>query len=262
MNNGRGAINQQTMGQASGLFQKAQREADAPNIVRLSTADGGVAGKYPIQLGSADPDDIRIALRQQVVTGSGEVPGIGIAVAGDREFDYLQRKKEEVFYSQFLGFINAQADLANPASAAWWFERFPFLKEKRLEEINREAEKQKRLAQIQVTGPQNEDDFFLLYMIQQGLVSKPTLPLTKLYADATYDTNRTNFTKGMFSPLSQKPGVDGGIGLPGQVNAVPYWNNPLRQTGGRGGIAGRPLPQDGSMTLTTPSTYNALFPKV
>lgn len=262
MNNGRGAINQQVINQASGLFQKAQREADANNVVRIATQDLGVAGRYPIQLGSADPEDVRIALRQQNIGANGVVAGnMGIALAGDREFEYLQRKKEEVFYSQFLSYINAQADLSNPATAAWWFERFPFLKEKRLEEINREAEKQKRMAQIQVTGPQNEDDFFLMYLVKQGLVSLPTEPLTKLWETTRYDTNRTNYTKGMFSPLSVNPqaGIADAVGLPTATGTVPYFNNPFEfDYGNQDGIR-RTLA--GNNVLPTPAAnYNALRP--
>lgn len=229
MNNGRGAINQTVIQQSKQLFGRAQQESDAGNILRLQTADSGIAGKYPIQLGSADPEDVRIALRQNVVKKDGQVEGMGIAIAGDREFDYLQRKKEDVFYSQFLAYINAQADLGNPASAAWWFERFPFLKEKRLEEINRESEKQKRLAQIQVTGPQNEDDFFLMYMLQQGLIAKPTKPLTEMYSEARYNDNTTNFNRGLFSPLSRAPTPEG---LPKVLTGVPTWRNPLLQPDG------------------------------
>lgn len=250
--NGRGAINPQVINQAKQVYQRAQSQADANNVVKLRTYDAnGIAGQYPIQLGSADDYDIRAALKQSSINEKGVVstPGggaMGIAIAGDKDFDYLQRKKEEVFYSQFLASINAQADLSNPASAAWWFERFPFLKEKRLEEINREAEKQKRLAQIQVTGPQNEDDFFLLYMIDQGLVAKPHLPLTKMYQDPRYATNTTNFTKGLFSPLSYLPGENGGLepkgreqrGMPNTIRSLPRWNDPLQNNGGRGVVAG------------------------
>lgn len=251
--NGRGAINPQVINQAKQVYQRAQSQADANNVVQLRTKDStGIAGQYPIQLGSADDYDIRAALKQSTINATGVVEtetgaSMGIAIAGDRDFDYLQRKKEEVFYSQFLASINAQADLSNPASAAWWFERFPFLKEKRLEEINREAEKQKRMAQIQVTGPQNEDDFFLMYMLQQGLIAQPTKPLTKMYEDPRYSANTLNFTKGLFSPLSYLPGnaetgvpkARGERGMPNKITQVPYWNDPMGQNARRNVGAGQ-----------------------
>jgi hypothetical protein len=251
LNNGRGAINPTVISQSKGLFSKAQQESDAKNIVQLETMNDGIAGKYPIQLGSADPDDVRVALKQQFVGSGGLVSGVGLAIAGDRDFDYLQRKKEEVFYTQFLAYINAQADLTNPASAAWWFERFPFLKEKRLEEINREAEKQKRFAQIQVTGPQNEDDFFLMYLKDQGLIAEPTQPLNKMYADGRYKTNAESFTRGLFSPLSTMPNKNA-PGMPDTVSSVPAWKNPFRQEG-FGDSVPAAMPQ-------LPTSYGALFP--
>lgn len=209
---------------ATSLYSRASQMADPNNVYSLPTRDKGISGKFPIQLGSADPRDMKMAIRQELVGADGAVPNMGIAEAGPEVFDYVEKKKEEVFYQQFLAYVNNMANLGNPAEASWWFEKFPMLKEKRLETIKREAEKQKRLAEIQVTGPQNEDDLFLLYMIDQDLIKMPTRPLTQLWLDDQYTANAVNFKRGLFSPLSYKPNFGG---IPNSVKA-PTWRNPFK----------------------------------
>lgn len=209
---------------ASSLYSRAAQMADPNNVYSLPTRDKGISGKFPIQLGSADPRDVKMAIRQELVGPDGAVSGMGIAEAGPEVFDYVEKKKEEVFYQQFLAYVNGMANLGNPAEASWWFEKFPMLKEKRLETIKRESEKQKRLAEIQVTGPQNEDDLFLLYMIDQGLIKMPTVPLTQIYIDPQYKANTDNFKRGLFSPLTYKPNF---AGIPNAVK-TPTWKNPFK----------------------------------
>lgn len=215
---------------ATSLYARAAQMADPNNVYSLATRDAGISGKFPIQLGSADPRDVKMAIRSDVVGPTGAVAGMGVAEAGPEVFDYLEKKKEEVFYQQFLAYVNNMANLGNPAEAAWWFEKFPMLKEKRLETIKREAEKQKRLAEIQVTGPQNEDDLFLLYMIDQKLITLPSRPLTELYREDKYQPTDFNFKRGLFSPLAYKPNFGG---VPDVVK-VPEWRNPFKINSGTG----------------------------
>ena len=246
--NGSGAINPAMQAKGQSLFKELQNMADPGNVVQIPTQGSGVAGQFPVQLGTADPMDVQMSIRQQAITpGTAEVPGMGLAIADQPVFDYLERKKEDEFMAQFMAYVNAQANLDSPAEAAWWFERFPWLKEKRLAEIERMATLQKRLAQIQVTGIQNEDDMKLMFAIQQGLITVPTKPINEMYDEPNRWTDLNNFKKGLFSPLSYKPGVAGGKGLPKKLGSVPVWNDPVNNA--------RPAKFPG-----LPSTFKDLFP--
>lgn len=259
MNNGRGAINPQVQGQASALYGRMKQMATPNNIVSLPTQDDkGIAGQFPIQLGTADPMDQQMAIRQQAITGpGGVVPGMGQAIADQPVFDYLERKKENLIYSQFIAWINSQANLSDPAQQEWWFTKFPFLKEKRLEEIHRVGELQMRLAEINVTGAQNEDDMLLLYMIQNDLLKVPTQPLQNLYLDTKLVTPAKEFARGIFSPLALNPSgnVAGGRGMASDtIKNVPTWNNPIasaKDPAGLGKVGFFP---------TLPTKYTELFP--
>lgn len=248
--NGRGAINPAMQQKAGSLYKELQQIADPSNLVQMDTQGGGVAGKFPVQLGTADPMDVQMAIRQQAIAdGKAYVPGMGMAIADQPVFDYLERKKEDEFMAMFMAYVNAQADLGSPAEAAWWFERFPWLKEKRLEEINRASELEKRLAQIQVTGVQNEDDMKLMFAIDQKLITIPTVPVNKLYEDKSGRfTDLANFKKGLFSPLSQKPGVKGGIGLPDAMTQVRSWKDPFNGAKKNGVFPGMPTQFTGAGT--------------
>lgn len=226
--------------------------ADPNNIVQLKTRDNGMAGQFPVQLGTADPMDVQMGIRQQLVGKRGEVDGMGIAIADQPVFDYLERKKEDLFLAEFQAYVNAQANLGEPAEAAWWYERFPWLKEKRLQEIDRVSDLQKRLAQINVTGIQNEDDMRLLFGIEQGFIKVPTKPVQDLYEDTARFKQPKDFISGIFSPLSTQPGTQRGkIGLPKQLSRVPAWSRPLDPNAS--------VDVSGSMP-TINSTYDKLFP--
>lgn len=260
MNNGRGAINPQVQGQASALYGRMKQMATPNNVISLKTQDkDGIAGQFPIQLGTADPMDQQMAIRQQAI-GSGTggvVDGMGMAIADQPVFDYLERKKENLLYSQFIAWINSQANLSDPAQQEWWFTKFPFLKEKRLEEIHRVGELQMRLAEINVTGAQNEDDMLLLYMIQNGLLKVPTQPLQNLYLDTGLVSDQATFARGIFSPLALNPSgnVVGGRGMASNtIKNVPTWNNPIASAKDPGGLG-----KEGYFP-TLPDTYKKLFP--
>jgi len=251
--NGRGAINPRTQAQAASFFNKVQSLADPQNIAQVQTRDGGIAGQFPIQLGTADQDDVRMSIKAQAIRPDGTVPNMGMAIATDSDFAYLERKKEDVMQAQFKAWVNANADLGDPANAAWYIERFPWLIESRMEEIERVSELQKRLAKINLTGPQTEDDFILMWSIIQGTVSVPEKPLQNLWEDdARY---KKDFTKGFFSPLSQGPNkTAGAVGMPLAINdrKIPSWKNALKDIkSNTGATVAQP---------TMPASYASLFP--
>lgn len=192
-------FNAQAMNAARNTYRRFVSLPQPPNLFQVPDTAGTVSSKFPVKLGSTDPEDDKFGLRAQLVNqNDGQVPGVGLAVAGDDYFNYAQRKREEAMMYEFYQYIMSQADLSKPESAAWWFEHFPWMKDWRLEEIDRQAEVQKKLAKIQITGPQTEEDWMVLYLKQQGILGEQAKPLYQLDTG----TYAENFKAGMYSIFS------------------------------------------------------------
>lgn len=177
--------------------------ATKTNITQLKGPDLGVNAQFPVQLSSSDRQDDEMALRQTILKDKYYVEGQGIAVVGDDYWAYAKRKMDDQQEAAFKTWVLSQANLEDPAQAAWWFRTVPWLKSSREEVINYSAELQKRAAMIALNGPQNEDDFRFLFMMQNGLIKLPDKPLQEIYKDEGL-IKGDSYVKGFFSPTSQK----------------------------------------------------------
>lgn len=220
-----GGINPAGLAEAAALMQQYKIGSTAPNLFQIpdhGVPGGTEASKFPVQIGSTDPDDGKYQMREKIVQGPNAiVPGIGQAIAGEEFFDYAARKEEQAQLLQFTQWVMQQADLSKPESAAWWFEKFPWMKSLRLAEIDKQAELQKRLARIAIQGPQDQGDFLTLWMKQQGLIKVSDKPLHKINEDETIVAD--NYVKGFFAPWSKQPPAQGFA----RDHAVVPWKNPL-----------------------------------
>lgn len=228
-------FNAQAMQAARNTYRRFVSLPQPPNLFKVPDTGGSIASQFPVQLGSTDPEDDKYGLRSQLVGPDNNVPGVGLAVADDGYFNYAQRKREEAMMYEFYQYVMSQADLSTPESAAWWFEHFPWMKEWRLEEIDRQAEIQKKLAKIQITGPQNEEDWMVIYLRNNGILGDQDVPLTRMN-EPNY---AQNFKAGMFSIFSKPlytilapqpgPGTVASIqpNLIGDNTWTLPWGNPL-----------------------------------
>jgi len=194
-------VNQGALDQARGLFQKFNALTTPPNIYQVPDQQGTQSSMFPASIGSTDPDDQRYMLQSQLVQ-NGTVANIGTPIVGKEFFDYAKRKQDQAMLFDFTQWVMKQADLSKPESAAWWFEKFPWMKELRLGEIEREAEVQKRLAKISITGPQDQEDFMILFMKNQGLLKPADVPLYQLGNANNAAIQQGGFIKGVFNPLT------------------------------------------------------------
>lgn len=201
-----GGASMDMLAKSAALMAKYRSAATAPNVFRMG-ADGQANAQFPVQLSTTDPEDQKWATMQKIIEQGGEgdrgvVPGIGQAIVPGEFWDYVQRKENADLLAQFQQFVLQQVDLSKPESANWWFTRFPWIRDLKLKEIDEQAELQKRFAQIQVTGPQNEEDFMMIWMRDQGLIKVATTPLDKLNKDTNIIS--TTYKEGFFSPLAKK----------------------------------------------------------
>ena len=162
---------------------------------------GSKRSTFPVKLTETNSQDNKWFLRSQLVDpGTGMVPGVGQAVVPEEYFQYAEQKEDENFYGNFKAWIMENSDLSTPESADYWFKTFPFIKDLKFAEIEREAELQKSLAKIAAAGPESTEDWVLLYMLRQGMVTPRDVPLHKLneYLPAFYQ-------KGLFSLFNYVP---------------------------------------------------------
>lgn len=210
---------------AQELKNKFTGMVPAPNVFRVATGPQKNANEnaaFPVQLGSTDPEDQKWALREKIMTApgpggigglggaNGVIPGVGQVIADDSFFDYAKRKKDQEVLYDFYRFMMSNAKLDTPEAAQWWFGKFPWMRDLRLREIDKQAELQKALARIQVTGPESEEDFMLLFLIKNGTIALPDHPITQM--GQSDQGIATSFQKGFFSPFSQPPYTSTPIG--------------------------------------------------
>lgn len=225
-------VDTQMISKAQSLMSKFGQMTPAPNVFRFAndnqrTNNENVA--FPVQLGSTDKDDEKYHLRSQFVgSGAGDsavVPGVGMAVADEGFFDYANRKQQQMILYDFYKFMFAQADLTKPESANWWFSKFPWMRDLRVEQINKQADLQKTLARIQITGPETEDDFMLLFLIRNGTITPPTMALNQMGKETAGVA--TSYKDGFFSRLVSGTFWNSPWPIaPPTVNLQVPWTNP------------------------------------
>lgn len=221
-----GGASAEMIDKAAAVMSKFRSASTAPNIFRMGApGDQNANAQFPVQLSTTDPEDQKWATMQKIVGKTGDVPNVGKAIVPNEFWDYVQRKENADLLAQFQQFVMQQVDLTKPESASWWFTRFPWIRDLKLKEIDEQADLQKRFAQIQVTGPQNEEDFLLIWMRNQNLIKVADQPLDKLNL-ATNITSGT-YRQGFFSPLAKKiPATSAQMPFPSIGNTI-TWSNPI-----------------------------------
>lgn len=191
-------------GTAKRFAAQTASHATPMNVYKVNNLDKNDRNKninvnYPVQLGSTDPDDVKYALQGKMTNAQGVVPNIGQAIVGDEYFDYATRKMDDAQQTMFQDWLMRQADWRSPEATEWWVNKFPWMLNKRYEEIDRVQQLQGRMAKINVGGPQNEEDFHLLFDLSRGLITIPDKPAHQLN-EASYANDNT-YERGMFSPM-------------------------------------------------------------
>lgn len=204
------------------LLQKYGQLTTPSNVYKIpgKNATSTSASQFPVQLGGYNAkEDEKWAIRREMVSqDNGVVPGVGLATAPEEYFGYVQGKEEELKMNEFYAWVMSQADLSKPETAQWWYGKFPWMRQMRLDFARKEHDLDWKLTEIEVNGPQSDEDFMVLWMIQQNLLKPPTVPTSQLYSKAV--TN--DYKAGLFSPLSKKDNL-----LPNKAGPV-TWSNPLQ----------------------------------
>lgn len=171
------------------------------NAYQLPDKSKSDVAKFPVRMLGGDPDDSKWAMRKSIVGENGIVPGVGMAIAGPDYDSYVNRKRIELQDAEFKTWVTANVDLSSPEKQEYYYNLFPFIRDERLAEVDRQAFLQATEARINITGPQSEEDWFFIYAKQQGYIEVSTQPLQSL-------NDQTNLGKsyegGLFSIVSNK----------------------------------------------------------
>lgn len=192
------------------------------NVYRVPGRTNTDASNFPVQLGGYNgKEDQKWSIRSQLVDqNTGVVGGVGQAIAPEEYFSYIQSKEEELSANSFIAWVMNQVDLSTPASAAWWYSHYPWLKQLRLDYAKKQHDLDWKLTELEINGAQNDEDMMVIYALETGRLKAPDTPTWKLYSSAT--GIQDNYVAGLFSPMANPARQ-----TPAPAHLIP-WAHPLQ----------------------------------
>lgn len=118
---------------------------------------------------------LRNAIRQ--ASSKSDIGGQVTVPVSDKEVAFLKRMYEQTQRAEYNRFIETAFDRSDPANRALFLKMFPDFARIRDQLIENEAEIQTKIAKLQVTGIQSEDDAKFVYALNQGTIKLPVRPL-------------------------------------------------------------------------------------
>lgn len=161
-------------------------------------ADGTGGIDFPVKISAPDPDDHIMELKQAAAVRGPSGP-FGQVHAERSDFEWADRKRQQIERLNYENFIAKSFDLSNPADQQRLEKIFPDYYEKREAEIEQQAELQKTLALIRLRGAQSKKDYTIAYGLLSGRIPVPTGALWQPASWGKQD-QAASFTRGIFSP--------------------------------------------------------------
>ena len=117
----------------------------------------------------------------------------------DRDAQRLIEQEQRLADAQYEDWLakNFVQGMKNPSDAAWAQRTFPSYFQKRKKVIEDYTEIQKKMAMMQLTGPQSEEDLKLIYMHNACLIKIPTEAVHNMQPNAGM---MNEFIRGRFNP--------------------------------------------------------------
>lgn len=188
------------------LEGQVQRSGAPPaHVVTPSdSARQGPASFWPSRLYTTDPRDKKYQLRAGLVDERGVIPNIGQVQVGEEFMNYMADKEEQMQLADFRQWmLDNVVDLSNPVSQEYWVKMFPELVNDKIELFEKQLDKAKRLAMINLRGPKDPEDFVLIWKIDKGLEKLPNFaPWDPRFVPEEKDMMRGLFNIKRFFPQS------------------------------------------------------------
>lgn len=197
-----------TMAEARQFSAANANSATPTNIYKVNRNTGEERNvvsnvNFPVRMGTSDPEDYKYALQKKLVNTQGIVENVGQAIVGPEYFEYAERKMDVAQQVEYEDWLMKQVDWSTPEATEYWVRMFPWMLDRRLEEINRVSQLQNHKAKINVAGPQTAEDWRFMWNEQRGLIHVPKKPVHLLASesDVNSDYLTNDYTRGMFSPM-------------------------------------------------------------
>jgi len=130
----------------------------------------------------------------------------------DEEVDMLQTAKDQVETAKFDKWFSTKYDPLRPGGFPEIMNLNPEFVTSRVQQAATDYEFAMRKEMIDTWGPQSMDDLYLMYMLDQGQISGPTL-----YRGPS---NTNNYTAGMLSPYRFMPKYASKMAMPGRASSI------------------------------------------
>lgn len=133
---------------------------------------GAIAGQFQRAFGARDAMDDQMRLRTQISDGQGNTP-FGQLQYSDKIGRWVERKAQSAEAANFDAWFNVNFNKSNLADRQVAQSLNPDFYKQREQFMRERTEAALRLKLIQLRGPQNEDDMYMLYLVQTGRVALP-----------------------------------------------------------------------------------------
>lgn len=171
----------------------------------------GPASYWPSRLYSTDPRDAKYQLMRSFINKEGVVPGVGLSHTPDQFWDYAYEKHQQMQLADFRNWLlTTVVDVSGPEKQAYWKSHFPELFNDKLSLARDQLKLAQQMQKIQILGPENIDDYYLIYALSKGLVKVENVaPWDPRFVPKTEDMSRGLFNWKRFFPSS---GIQGETG--------------------------------------------------
>jgi hypothetical protein len=159
------------------------------------TNDIGYPRKFFSRPDAEKRKNARLGLAAGMASDLSSDAGIMYGQVTDEDVNFQLTRENEVDLINFEQWLSQLFDPNDPNLSRLLGSMYPEYFDRRMEVIEEKIEMQKRLARLTLLGPQNRDDLWLLYNINQGRVP---IDETAAFIPPTED-KRGDYRRGMFN---------------------------------------------------------------
>lgn len=233
---------------ANRVHSELQSHVDSinSNAISWTGGAGGDVPQFPAKYLPTEHDaDTRVQLKQALAASP---QTFGQVIATEEDMRYLLEKRklgDRLIFDSWFSQLWDTKDINKLRIAQ---QIHPEYFQMREEEINREAEVQKKIAKIRLRGPADMSDLQLIFALQNGGVQLRNKPIWNI--DQADSSAQTQYQRGIFSPArfftnndaAARPtnsglgiiGSNGAVGVTGATN--PAFGQMLNRPGGFGDL--------------------------
>jgi hypothetical protein len=152
---------------------------------------GGPARAYPAEFTVRDPREERLTVLKNVAE-QWKDSGFTATLPGEL-VDYFIEKKRHIEFANWEKWVQSNFNLTDPTQVQLLKKLAPWYFERRLEYLKKILGLMYAIHKIDLLGPEDEKELFILYEIQNGEITVPKLDW------GTSNVESENIQKGMFS---------------------------------------------------------------